>query len=286
MTDRQDEVLSLRCKSHTYPDGTTGIHEVEFEVFEDETVFVCGGNGAGKSTLLEHLNGILTPDDGELRVKGEEIDDSNLRQARREVGLVFQDSDSQIIAPTVIDDVSFGPKNYGATDEEAERRAEEALDSLDALGLRDRSPHYLSGGEKRIVALAGVLAMNPSVVVMDEPFAGLDPTRTERLIERIGVLREDGISVVVSTHDIDSAARMADRVFVMNDGNTVAEGKPREVFYDYELLDSANLRPPSAVRLARELGVDGERPITQDEVVRLVRESSLRGRDIDAPARG
>jgi cobalt/nickel transport system ATP-binding protein len=266
--DDRSPLIDLHCEAHTYPDGTVGMHDVDFSVYPDELVALVGGNGAGKSTLLEHLNATLVPDDGELVVDGTEITADNRGRARREVGFVFQNADTQLVAPTVLDDVMFGLQNYGVSGEAAKRRAREALATVDAAHLEDRIPHYLSGGEKRLVGLAGVLVLEPSVVVLDEPLAGLDPQRSRRVADRIEQIREEGISVVLSTHDLEFAAAVADRLCVMADGNVVGTGTPREVFYDDALLARANLHPPSAVRVARDMGLDTDtQPVTEAELV-------------------
>jgi len=263
-------LIELQCHSHTYPDGTVGVHDIEFDVYPDEIVAVVGGNGAGKSTCLEHLNATLVPDEGQLVVNGTEITGANRGYARSEVGFVFQDGDTQLVAPTVLDDVTFGLHNRGVTGDEAIERAREALAAVDAAHLEDRVPHYLSGGEKRLVGLAGVLVLDPSVIVLDEPFAGLDPDRSRMVADRLREINEGGISVVFSTHDLDVAAELADRVCVMHDGNDLGGGTPREVFYDDELLSRANLQPPTPVRIARDLGLHDRRPVTEAELVELL----------------
>jgi cobalt/nickel transport system ATP-binding protein len=276
--------VDLRCEAHTYPDGTVGMHDVEFSVYPDEVVALVGGNGAGKSTLLEHLNATLVPDEGELVVEGTPITEGNESTARRAVGFVFQDADTQLVAPTVLDDVMFGLQNYGVAPEDARERAREALATVDAAHLEERIPHYLSGGEKRLVGLAGVLVLDPSVVVLDEPLAGLDPERSRLVADRIERIHRDGISVVLSTHDLEFAAEVADRVCVMADGNVVGRGTPREVFYDDELLDDANLHPPSPVRIARDAGLDATtRPVTESDLVSLLAEREGVGSPVDAP---
>jgi cobalt/nickel transport system ATP-binding protein len=294
-TDRSGDrtpLVDLRCEAHTYPDGTVGMHEIDFSVYPDEVVALVGGNGAGKSTLLEHLNATLVPDEGELIVDGTAITEDNKPRARKEVGFVFQDADTQLVAPTVLDDVLFGLQNYGTTGREATRRAREALATVDAAHLEDRVPHYLSGGEKRLVGLAGVLVLDPSVVVLDEPLAGLDPERSRLVAERIRGIHEGGISVVLSTHDLEFAAEVADRVCVMADGNVVGSGTPREVFYDDALLSDANLHPPSPVRVARDAGLCAAgRPVTESELVAALRERADDGETVwtsapDRPGRG
>jgi len=271
MNPNESPLISLRCEAHTYPDGTVGMHDVEFDVYPDEVVALVGGNGTGKSTLLEHLNATLVPDDGELVVDGTSITDNNEAHARKEVGFVFQDADTQLVAPTVLDDVMFGLQNYGISGKEAEECAREALATVDAGHLEDRIPHYLSGGEKRLVGLAGVLVLEPSVIVLDEPLAGLDPERSRLVADRIEQVHEAGMSVVLSTHDLEFAAEVSDRVCVMAAGNIVGSGTPREVFYDDGLLKEANLHPPSPVRVARQAGLDANtQPITETDLVALL----------------
>jgi cobalt/nickel transport system ATP-binding protein len=274
---RQDDLplVDLQCKVHTYPDGTVGMHDVDISVYPDEVVALIGGNGAGKSTLLEHLNATLVPDDGELVVDGTPITEDNKAYARKEIGFVFQDADTQLVAPTVLDDVMFGLQNYGVAGDEARKQAREALATVDASHLEDRIPHYLSGGEKRLVGLAGVLALEPSVIVLDEPLAGLDPERSRLVAERIQHIHQDGISVVLSTHDLEFAAEVADRLCVMAGGNVVGNGTPRDVFYDDELLAKANLHPPSAVRVARDVGLaTTAQPVTEADLVSLLTNAS------------
>jgi cobalt/nickel transport system ATP-binding protein len=268
-------LVDLQCEAHTYPDGTVGMHDVDFSVYPDEVVALVGGNGAGKSTLLEHLNATLVPDDGELVVDGTPITEDNKAHARKKVGFVFQDADTQLVAPTVLDDVMFGLQNDGVPGEEARERAREALATVDASHLEDRIPHYLSGGEKRLVGLAGVLVLEPSVIVLDEPLAGLDPERSRLVADRIEDIHREGISVVLATHDLEFAAEVADRVCVMADGNVVGSGTPREVFYDDSLLAEADLHPPSAVRVARDAGLDATaEPVTEADLVSLLTEAN------------
>jgi cobalt/nickel transport system ATP-binding protein len=280
-----DPVVELACSAHTYPDGTVGLHDVTFEVRRDETVALVGGNGAGKSTLLEHLNATLVPDRGELVVDGTPISEDNVALARSTVGFVFQDADTQLVAPTVVDDVMFGPLNDGVPPTAARERALDALAAVDAGHLSDRVPHHLSGGEKRLVGIAGVLVLNPEVVVLDEPFAGLDPERRRLVVDAIDRIRAAGASVVVSTHDLDTAAALADRVVVVADGDVAASGTPREVFYDADLLDAAGLHPPTAVRVARRTGLndDDNRPVTEADLVAALDGDGHGGPTVDEP---
>jgi len=270
-----EPLLHLDCLSHTYSDGTVGIHDLCFKVFPKEIVGVCGPNGSGKSTLLEHLNGILIPSEGEIMLAGERIDKKNPKKLRRSVGLVFQDADSQLFAPTVMDDVMFGPINTGMPPAEAKKAAEWALD-LVGFAEKTKIPHYLSGGEKRLVAIAGVIAMKPKIVAVDEPTSDLDPVNAEKIEKLLLKLRDElGLSVVISTHDMDLASRISDRVYILKKGVVLAEGSPKDLFYDEGLLQEARLKPPEVVGIYKRLVKDrvlddGSRPITRDELLSLI----------------
>ena len=247
------ELIHVDCASHIYPDGSVGIHEMCFYVEKNEIVALCGPNGSGKSTLIEHLNGLLTPSQGAISVNGRSISDGEKTGLWKEVGVVFQRSDDQLFAPTVLDDVMFGPLNLGMTLEAAQSAARAALESVGAADLSGRLPNYLSGGEKRLVSIAGILAMKPLVIALDEPTSDLDPVHAgivEKLI--LNVKEEHGISVVIATHDLDLAARIADRVCLVKNGSVFAEGVPREIFYDADLIKEAGLELPQIVRVYLE----------------------------------
>ena len=252
----ENEIVHVDCVTHKYPDGTKGIHNMCFRVYPKEIVALCGPNGAGKSTLIEHINGLMMPDVGRVRIFGAEVDKRNLTSIRKLVGLVFQNADSQLFSPTVLEDVMFGPLSSGMSVEDARKRAEWALG---VVGIKEtgKIPHYLSGGQKRLVAIAGVLAMQPRILVADEPTGDLDPSNA-RMVE--GLLRslrdEHGISVVVAMHDMDLALRLADRICIVRDGSIIAEGKPEQVLYDEELLRSAGLELPTVAKLFKEMGFD------------------------------
>jgi cobalt/nickel transport system ATP-binding protein len=267
--------VHVDCVTHRYPDGTVGIHNMCFRVYPKEIVALCGANGSGKSTLIEHLNGLMLPDVGRVRIFDKNIDKKNVEMIRKVVGLVFQDADSQLFSPTVLDDVMFGPLNLGMSEEEARKRAEWALD---IVGMKEvtKIPHYLSGGQKRLVAIAGVLAMQPRILVVDEPTGDLDPSNSERIENLLRTLRDKyGISVVVALHDLDMAARLADRVCIVKDGSIIADGKPAEVLYDEKLLASAGLQLPTVAKVFNALGLDkqgADRPLTLGELVAKAKE--------------
>ena len=251
--DRERELIHVDCASHTYPDGSVGIHDMCFFVLTHEIVALCGPNGSGKSTLIEHLNGILTPSEGDIRVNGHSITGGERTDLWKEVGVVFQRSDDQLFAPTVLDDVMFGPLNMGMPVDKANAAAMEALEAVGAADLVHKLPNYLSGGQKRLVSIAGILAMKPKVIALDEPTSDLDPVHSERIEDLITGLRERfSISVVIATHDLDFAARVADRICLVKNGSVFAEGTPAEVFYDPALIADAGLKVPQVVRVYLE----------------------------------
>jgi cobalt/nickel transport system ATP-binding protein len=246
----REVLIHVDCASHVYPDGSIGIHNMCFSVLKNEIVTICGPNGSGKSTLIEHLNGLLVPSLGEVTVNGRSITNNKKSDLWKDVGVVFQRSDDQLFAPTVIDDVMFGPLNMGMSMADARVAAMKALDDVGAGDLINKLPNYLSGGQKRLVSIAGILAMKPRIIAMDEPTSDLDPVHAE-IIERIIVNLKQmfGISIVIATHDLDLAARIADRVCLVKNGMVFAEGAPEEVFYDSSLIAEAGLKEPQLVRI-------------------------------------
>ena len=268
-----DEIIHVDCASHAYPDGTVGIHDMCFYVLRKEIVVLCGTNGAGKSTLIEHLNGLLTPSQGRVIIRGREIHKGENDALWKEVGIVFQNSDDQLFAPTVLDDVMFGPVNLGMTKEHAETAARDALAAVGAEDLVGKLPDYLSGGQKRLISIAGILAMKPQIIAMDEPTSDLDPVHADMVEQLIRHFRDTtGISIVIATHDLDFAARIADRICLVRNGTVFAEGKPADIFYNDSLIEQAGLRQPQVVRTykkyceARGITPD-KRPINIDELI-------------------
>jgi cobalt/nickel transport system ATP-binding protein len=233
--------ISVVDLGFTYPDGTRALADVSFEVGHGEAIAVVGANGAGKSTLLQHLNGLLTPATGSVDIGGIPVAKGTLADIRRTVGTVFQDPDDQLFMPTVFEDVAFGPSNLGLPPEDVTARVDEALARVGAEHLRERPPYRLSGGEKRIVAIATVLAMEPSILVMDEPSSGLDPVARRRLI---GLLATFAHTRIIATHDLDLAAELCERTIVMSAGGIVADRPTREIFTDDELLTRSGLERP------------------------------------------
>ena len=242
---------------------------VDLEIEEGSFVAVLGHNGSGKSTLAKHMNAILLPTGGKVYVDGmDTCDDDKLLDIRRTVGMVFQNPDNQIVANVVEEDVAFAPENLGVPPEEIRRRVDEALRLVDMYDYREHAPHLLSGGQKQRVAIAGVIAMRPRCIVLDEPTAMLDPIGRQEVLRTIRQLnRSAGITVVLITHHMDEAAQ-ADRLVVMAKGRVVADGAPKEVFQQVEALKSVGLTVPETTELLwqlRQAGVDVPLDALSDE---------------------
>lgn len=234
-------LVETRALSFDYPDGTPALRDVDLRFDHGEAVAIVGGNGAGKSTLLLHFNGLLLPTRGEVRIGELPVTAATRAQVQCTVGFVFQDADDQLFMPTVREDVAFGPLNLGLTAEQAEERVSAALEEVGIAHLAARAPYRLSGGEKRAVAIAGVLAMRPDVLVLDEPSAGLDPLARRRLI---GLLRGFTHTRVIATHDLDLVLDVCSLVVVLHEGRVAADGAPAAIFADAELLARCRLEPP------------------------------------------
>lgn len=228
-----------------YPDGTAALSGVSFHAEHGESIAIVGANGAGKSTLLMHLTGLLAPTSGTINIGGVPVTRSTLSEIRRSVGMVFQDPDDQLFMPSVFEDVAFGPMNLGLSETDVRQRVAEALERVDATRLADRPPYRLSGGEKRAVSIATVLATSPNVLVMDEPSSNLDPKARRRLI---GLLRSFEHTKIIATHDLDLALDVCARTIVMRDGAITADGPTAELFGDEALLDASGLEKPLALQ--------------------------------------
>lgn len=270
-----ESIVRVSCVRHTYADRTQ-VHlcGLDFVAGRGERVVVVGPNGCGKTTLLFHILGLLEPQEGEVTVFG--VNPArHFNHIRERIGVLLQNVDEQIIAPTVWDDVSFSPRSYGYASAEVERMVTAALEKVGIAHLRHKVCHHLSGGEKRKVALAGALVLEPELLVLDEPFEGLDPSSRSDLVELLNRLhREQGVSLVMATHDINVVPIMADRVYVLvGGGEIVAQGPPREIFQDPGLLRRSNVEPPVLAELFQRLeerGVALGRPVTVEEAARAI----------------
>lgn len=238
-------LTEARDVRYTYPDGTRALDGVTFRIGHGESVGVIGANGAGKSTLLLLLLGVLLADSGEVRVGDMTVTKRTLPHIREHVGMVFQDPDDQLFMGTVFEDVAFGPRNLGLEEPEVERRVANALDTVGISHLRDRAPYRLSGGEKRAAGIATVLSMEPDILVLDEPTAGLDPKARRRVI---GLLRGFDHTRIVTSHDLDMVLDVCTRVIVLADGRVAADGPADEILRDEPLLLACGLELPLSLQ--------------------------------------
>jgi cobalt/nickel transport system ATP-binding protein len=250
-----DEVVRVSCVRHSYEDGTSVyLCGIDFVANRGTRTVLLGPNGSGKTTLIYHVLGLLRAQEGTVRVFG--VDPAaDWPAVRQHIGVVLQNVDEQLLMPTVAEDVAFSPRQYGLAETDVKMRVDAALELLGITELADRVPHDLSGGEKRKVALAGALVMDPQLLVLDEPFEGLDPSSRRGLVELIEHLAHDqGVTIVMSTHDIDSVAELADYVYALKPGGEIAlRGTPAEVFAHADLVAASNIKPPILAELFAEL---------------------------------
>lgn len=238
-------IVEVKNLSHIYPDGTSAISGVSFSITHGESVAIIGANGAGKSTLLQHLNGCLRATSGEIWIGDSPLSTGTLTDIRRTIGMVFQDPDDQLFMPTVFDDVAFGPLNLGLIGEHLETKVTEALEQVGAWHLRDKPPYHLSGGEKKRVAIATVLAMSPGVLVMDEPTSGLDPYARRQLLE---LLNDFHHTKIFTSHDLDMVMELCERTIILHHGLLKADGPTLEIFRNDKLLADCRLEKPLSMQ--------------------------------------
>ena len=240
-------IIETRSLCHRYADGTTALDDVSLSFEAGEFTVIVGPNGSGKTTLLRHLNGLLLPQTGSVVVDGRDVK-SDPVVVRQKVGMVFQDADSQLVGETVYDDTAFGPENLGLTRPQIDQRVASALAAVGLSGQEDKRPHHLSGGEKRRLAIAGVLAMAPQVLLMDEPFSNLDYPATRRVLQQIIDLHAKGHTLVITTHDLEKVVAHTQRLVVMSAGRVVGDGAPGDVL---DGIERFGIRPPCSFQLGR-----------------------------------
>jgi cobalt/nickel transport system ATP-binding protein len=251
---RDDLAIEASGVSFTYEEGTKALQEVDFRVARGEFVAILASNGSGKTTLIKVLVGLLKPQKGGVAVEGKDIRKIISLELYQRVGMVFQNPDDQLFSATVEEDVAFGLRNLKLPEPEVPKRVAETLDAVAASDLGRRAIHHLSFGEKKRVALAGVLAMRPSILILDEPTAGLDPageTLMLHLLQRLN--REKAITVIMATHSVDLLPLFVDRIYVLNRGRVLKQGPAEEIFCDHDLIDQAGLRLPYISRLLYDL---------------------------------
>lgn len=249
----KETILQIRGLYYSYSSEKITLNNINLDIHKGEKIAVLGSNGAGKSTFFLNINGVLTPEKGEIIYKGKSIRKKDLNELRKNIGIVFQDADNQIIASTVLAEVSFGPMNLKLPREEVIKRVDEALNYMNISEFKDRPPHYLSGGEKKRVSIADIIAMKSEIIIFDEPTAALDPLNAQMLEEVLEKLRSEEKTLLISTHDVDFAYRWADRIIVFSDGQIIADGTPIEIFKNEETLRNANLKRPIMLDVYRIL---------------------------------
>lgn len=271
-----DTILSVKKICFGYGDAGPVLKNVDLDVHRGERLAVIGSNGAGKSTLFLNLNGVLAPDTGEIFLNGKRIGKKDITELRRNVGIVFQDADSQMIASTVYAEVSFGPMNLRLPKEEVRERTMKAMEYMNITHLKDRPPHYLSGGEKKCVSIADIIAMDPDIIIFDEPTVGLDPVNAQILEDVLDRLHGDGKTIILSTHDADLVYRWADRAVVLNDGKIIADSAPDSIFRNDTIIRAAKLRRPAIQEiydalLEKALVPENIRPRSADELKAIIK---------------
>src|SRR4030043_264757 len=274
--EKGERCVAGDCIPHVYPDMTkVQICGLDFIVNQGERVSILGANGCGKTTLLKHLMGVLVPRDGSVKVFG--VDPGReYKKIRERIGVVMQDVDEQILGPTVYDDILFAPLNYGLGKYEAEGKAKEVIERLNIEPIQGKIVHYLSGGEKKKVALAGALVMEPDLLILDEPFTGLDPTSRRDFIKTLNELnKEKGISFIMTLHEVDLVSEVSDILYLMHGHGDLSErGRPEEIFGRFKDLESFNLEEPTLTSLFKGLkkeGLDFGDPLQIDEAIRMIK---------------
>ena len=268
--------LETKDLTFTYPDGTQALKNVNIQIKKGEKIAIMGPNGAGKSTLFSHFNGLTEPTSGHVEVAGEKIifEKDKLLEVRQKVGIVFQDPNDQLFAPTVKEDVAFGPMNLGLEHDEVERRIEESLKMVGMEGFEEKTPHHLSGGQQKRVAIAGIIAMRPEIMILDEPTAGLDPEGVDKVLNILNDLNKEGISIIISSHDIEMVSQFAEKIFILYNGEIIDSGDKQKIFSNTELLKKAHLKAPVTTEILyklKENGLDVDcEKITVDETVKEI----------------
>ncbi|MFZ7102650.1 MAG: energy-coupling factor ABC transporter ATP-binding protein [Peptococcaceae bacterium] len=273
-------ILEVQEIDFYYLDGTKAINDLSLQIPRGKKIAVIGNNGAGKTTLFLHFNGVHRPQRGKVLYKGELVDynRAQLKNIRKNIGIVFQDPDNQLFSASVYQDISFGPVNLGWSEDIIRGKIEEIMKLTGIWELRDKPTHSLSHGQKKRVAIAGVLAMEPEVIILDEPTAGLDPIYTNQIMQLLNEFNKSGATVIISSHNIDEVYAWADYVFVMNSGMIIAEGRPEEVFCMEDVLHKANLIKPWVLEFYKELVLAGkisaqkDIPKTRQEIIKMIRD--------------
>lgn len=254
-----DFILEAENLDFTYLDGTKAIKNLSVKIERGKKVALVGNNGAGKTTLFLHFNGVHRPSKGLIRFKGKALNYSNnqVKELRKSVGIVFQDPDNQLFSASVYQDISFGPINMGWPENMVREKIEQAMRKTNTWMLKDKPTHFLSHGQKKRVAIAGILAMEPEVIILDEPTAGLDPVATRQMMDLLDEFNQTGSTVILSSHNLDEVYAWADSIFVIDSGQIIAAGSPEEIFRNEHVMEKANLIKPWVLDMYDYLKIKG-----------------------------
>ncbi|PGT84403.1 MULTISPECIES: energy-coupling factor ABC transporter ATP-binding protein [Bacillaceae] len=248
-------LVTLEHVSYQYGDGTMALNDITFSIEQGKKIALIGNNGAGKSTLFLLLNGIIKPSKGFITYKGKKINYNRkeIKQLRQRVGIVFQNPDSQLFSSSVYEDIMFGPKNLGLPLDLVKQKVQEVMLLTETESLKDKPPHFLSIGQKKRVSIAGVIAMEPELMILDEPTAGLDPYYSRKIMELLGTLHNRDRTIILSTHNVDLAYEWADEVIVLHDGEILSQGEPNDVFQQINVLQKSHLEKPWMMEVYEKL---------------------------------
>ncbi|HDJ66252.1 MAG TPA: ABC transporter ATP-binding protein [Nitrososphaeria archaeon] len=253
-------MIKFESVEYVYPSGVKALDGVDLEIGDGEIVAIMGENGAGKTTLIKHLNGLLKPTKGKVLIDGIDTRKVTVASLSRKVGIVFQNPDDMFFSENIWEEVAFALRNFGYDEEVVKRRVENAINFMDLANYVDKSPFTLSGGEKKRLALAIVLAWSPDIIALDEPTIGQDILQKEKLLQVIKLLNSQGKTIIVSSHDIEFVADLKPRIILMKRGRVIANGNAEEIFLNEELLRLCNLLPPQLISLSKELSFIGVKP--------------------------
>ncbi|WP_299091631.1 ATP-binding cassette domain-containing protein [uncultured Metabacillus sp.] len=252
--------FTFKNVSYQYPDGTIALNDITFSIERGKKIALIGNNGAGKSTLFLLLNGILKPSSGSITFKGKKLSYTRkeIKMLRQQVGIVFQNPDSQLFSSSVYEDIKFGPKNLGLSTEQISQIVQEVMELTETESLKDKPPHFLSIGQKKRVSIAGIMAMNPDLMVLDEPTAGLDPYYSHKIMELLATYHHENRTVILSTHNVDLAYEWADEVIILHNGEIISRGAPFDVFQEKAAIKKYHLEQPWVIEVYNKLmGVSG-----------------------------
>lgn len=274
-------ILETKELNFQYPDGTQALKSINLKIPKGKKISVIGVNGSGKSTLFLNLNGVLRPTKGSIFYKGNKVkyDHKSLLELRKNIGIVFQDPENQLFSASVYQEVSFGAMNLRLDEKEVRARVDEALNDVEMSGYKDKAVHFLSYGQKKRVSIADILVMKPEIIIFDEPTSSLDPKHARQIVKIFDELNESGITVILSTHDVELAYSWSDYIIVMKDGEIVREGRPQEVFLDDKLIHECYLEKPIILDIYQflcmnnKINCDTQIPRNKEELYDLIKSS-------------